>query len=151
MKSTVKSLWTGVSRLSFARPCLHRLWIRSCWLCKYFCQCITFVLIQHPASCLLGCLILTSAGTSLLLSFESLLCFFLCFFSLRRLCLRRFRASRWSGIRSELQPSLALLFFLTGKYCSSVFRLLLKTALLLALVRFWCFLVHSIHSGTLLF
>ena len=41
--------------------------------------------------------------------------------------------------------------FLTGKSCSSLLTLLLKTALSLALVRFWCFLVHSIHSGTFLF
>ena len=38
--------------------------------------------------------------------------------------------------------------FLTGKACSSLFTLLLKTALSLALVRF---LVHSIYSGTFLF
>ena len=38
--------------------------------------------------------------------------------------------------------------FLTGKTCSSLFPLLLKTALSLALVRF---LIHSIHSGTFLF
>ena len=38
--------------------------------------------------------------------------------------------------------------FLTGNSCSSFFTLLLKTVLSLALVRFWCFLVHS---GTFLF
>ena len=42
---------------------------------------------------------------------------------------------------SRFTPLLALLFCLTG-------MLLLKTKLTLALVRFWCFLVHSIHKGT---
>ena len=58
--------------------------------------------------------------------------------------------AHWS-LRSELQPSLALLFCLKGKSCLSLFTLLLKTVLSLALARFWCFLVHSIHSGTFLF
>ena len=71
------------------------LWRRSCWFCKYFCcwlgRCCfkhlhgsehTFALIQQPAaSCLFGCLTLTSTGTSLPLSFESLLCFLLTTFS----------------------------------------------------------------------
>ena len=62
-----------------------------------------------------------------------------------------FRASRWSwSLRSELQSSLALLLFVTGKSCSSLFTLHLKTALSLALVRFYCFLVHSIYSGDVL-
>ena len=37
---------------------------------------------------------------------------------------------------------------LACKSCSSLFTLLLTTALSIAFVRFWCFFVHSIHSGT---
>ena len=72
---------------------LKCLWRRSCWFCKYFCcwlgRCCcfnhlyggkhTFALIQQPGSCLFGCLTLTSTGTSLPLTFESLLCFLVCF------------------------------------------------------------------------
>ena len=91
---------------------LKCLWSWSCWFCKYFCcwlgRCCCFnhlhggehtlALIQQPASCLFGCLTLTSSGTSLPLSFETLLCFLVCFFSPRRLFPRSFRASRpsWS-------------------------------------------------------
>ena len=88
-----------------------------------------------------ACLTLTSTGTWLLLSFESLLCSLVCFFSPRRLCSRS-----WSLRSCSL--SVRCSFFLTGKSCSSLFTLLLKTALSLALVRF---LVPSIHSGTFLF
>ena len=40
--------------------------------------------------------------------------------------------------------------FLTDKVCSSLFTPFLKTELSLALVRFWCFIVHSIHSDKVL-
>ena len=66
--------------------------------------------------------------------------------SARQLCPRRILHG---GV---VQPSLAaLLFCLTGKSCSALFTLLLKMELSLALVRFWCFLVYFIHSGTFLF
>ena len=42
---------------------------------------INLALIQQPASRVFGCLTLKSAGISLLLSFESLLCFLTCLFS----------------------------------------------------------------------
>ena len=80
--------WEFVNR--FSRPslarrlCSHRLWRRSCWLCKlllyrWLCRCrfifmaasITFALIQQPASPLFSCLTLTSTGISLSLGFES--------------------------------------------------------------------------------
>ena len=64
---------------------------------------------------------------------------------------RRFRASRSSWRLRFLAALACVAQFFTGKSCSSLLTLLLKTALLLALVRFWCFLVHSIHSGTFLF
>ena len=41
--------------------------------------------------------------------------------------------------------------FLTGKSCSSLFTLILKTALSLTLMRFGCFLIHSNYSGTFFF
>ena len=59
--------------------------------------------------------------------------------SARRLCSRPFRASRQKS-------SLALVFCLTGKSCSSLFTPLLKLELAIGLVRFCSFLVHSIHS-----
>ena len=43
-----------------------------------------------------------------------------------------------------------LLFRFRGKSCLSLFMLLLKTKLALALVRFWCFLIHVSHYGTFL-
>ena len=64
-----------------------------------------------------------------------------CFFSPMSLL------TTFSCFRAELKPSLALLFCLTVKSCSALFTLLLKTEMTLAPVRFWCFFVHSIHSG----
>ena len=103
---------------------------------------LTFAYIQQAASRLFGCLILTSAGTSLQMSFQTLLCFLACFFSPRRLCSRCFQVEAFA----QLQPSRALLFFFTGKSCSSLFTLILKTALSLTLMRFGCFLIHSTYS-----
>ena len=76
-------------------------------------------------------LTLTSAGISLSLGFESLLCFLACFFS---------------PTSVQLKPSLALVFCFTGNSCSSLFSPLLKTKLSLAVVRFLCFFVHFIHA-----
>ena len=55
-----------------------------------------------------------SAGISTSLGFESLLCFLSCFFSPMTLLMT------FSHFRAELQPSLALLFCLTGKSYSEL-------------------------------
>ena len=58
---------------------------RCCCCFIFMVASITFDLIQQPASTLFGCLTLTSACTSLPLSFELLLCFLAFFFSPRGL------------------------------------------------------------------
>ena len=101
---------------------LKCLWRRRCWFCKYFCcwlgRCCcfnphlhggehTFALIQQPASfCSAVWHWRLLAHPSLPLSFESLLCFLVCFSSPRRLCSRRYRASATAELKpSFLQPS----------------------------------------------
>ena len=110
-------------------------------------SCINFALIQLRASPLFGCLTLTSAGISLPFRFESLLCFLTnrWLFSLSQ---RPFRGSRRSCRLRSLEPGSVLS---DGNYCSSLFTLLLKTLMSLALVTFWYFLVRFIHSNTFLF
>ena len=110
-------------------------------------SCINFSLIQQPASPLLGCLTLTSAAIPLPLSFKSLLCFLTnlwLFYSARR----PFRASRRSCSLRSLELGSVLSH---GKSWSSSVTLLPKTVMSIALVTFWCFLVHSIHSDKFLF
>ena len=101
---------------------------------------IAFALIMWSASLLFGCLTLTSACTSLPLSFESLLWFLAFFLSP---CSWPFCASRR---RSCTETSQALLFCPTGRSFSASYALLLKKELALTLVRFQYFLVYYIHS-----
>ena len=88
---------------------------------------------------------LTSAGISLLLSFESLLCFLASTFSTTTLL------TTFSHFMAKLEPLLVLVFCLTGKSCSSLFTPLLKSELATLFVRFCSSLVHSIHSDTFCF
>ena len=101
---------------------------------------IAFALIMWSVSLLFGCLTLTSACTSLPLSFESLLWFLAFFLSP---CSWPFCASRR---RSCTETSQALLFCPTGRSFSASYALLLKKELALTFVRFQYFLVYYIHS-----
>ena len=109
---------------------------------------ISCALIQQPAIPLFGCLttLMSAAHISMPLSSETLLCFLAFFFSLKT-----FLATFSLFTTAELQPSLVLLFRLKGKSCWSLFTLLVKTVVSIALVRFWCFVIHSIHNGMFLF
>ena len=140
---------------------LKCLWRWSCWFCKYFCcwlgRCCCFnhlhggehtlALIQQPASCLFGCLTPTSSGTSLPLSFETLLCFLVCFFSPRRLFSWSFRASwpSWSlrscslSVRCSVSHREVLFVF---------FHAASEDGVVACTRKILCLLVHS---GTFLF
>ena len=159
VKSTDKSLWTGfhvqvllvfahlVSEYEVA-GCVRQYscrWLPMKQLSLHFhggehylrfdpAACEPFVRLFHT---------LTSAGISLPLRCESRLCFLSCLFIPVTLL------TTFSCFTAELKPSLALLFCFRGFL--SLFMLLLKTKLALALVEFWCFLVHFIHNGTFLF
>ena len=153
IKSTDKSLWTEISRSSLARPCSPPssllLFQSFSWRRALF----TFALIQQPANRrLFGCLTLTSLCWHLaVVELESLLCFLVCFFSPRRFCLRRFRASRrsWSfrsyslSVRCSVSHRQVFVFVHAAQFWRRRCRLYL-----------WysdVFFVHSIHSTTFLF
>ena len=146
-KCPCETLWTGVSRSSLPRPCLYRLWRRSyvagwplCTFCRWLRCCCCFnhfhdsehYLRFDPAACepLVRLFDTDIYWYLAAVHLWALLWFLSCFFSPWRLCSRCFRTSRRSwNLRSELQLSLALLFFLTNKSCSSLFAQILKTAL----------------------
>ena len=140
------------------------LWRRRCWLCKYFCcwlgRCCcfnhfrggehTFALTQQPAS------------------FCSAVWHWRLLAPHYRWALSRFCSSCFvSSARDDFPRDVFALhgeveaFALAALACVALFShrqglflfvhaaVLLTTALSLAFVRFWCFFVHSIHSGRL--
>ena len=145
---------------SLALPCSHRLWRRSCWL-------FIKVLLSLVASWLFRFhfhggehyLRFDPAGWEpFVRMFDTDFCWHLA-------AVEIWVASVLPGLFLQPHDYTHDVFALHGGVAAFVgvallskrqvllilFRLLLKTALSLALVRFWCFLVHSIHSGTFLF
>ena len=74
-----------------------------------------------------------------------LVCFFVFLFLF-------FSPTTFTHFTADLKPSLRRSFVSQAcNSCSSLITLLLKAEQALAVVRFWCFLVHSINSGTFCF
>ena len=129
-------MWTRISRSSLASLCSRRLWSRSYW----------FLWDSGVSAFVLNVLAWTiqESHVKVLLVFVHVV--------------SEDEVARLLGLFLEpndfahdvcgdavLIRSRCFFVRLTGKSCSALFTLLVKTELVLALVRFWCFIVSSIQ------